>query len=63
MKANIYYLGHEDRISLSILHNSNLNNLDNIPIFIYSERKQKLFFNNVIVSYSISLYIILDYDC
>ena len=53
MKANIYYLDLEDKMILSIHHNSNQNNLNNTPIPILSHAKQKLFFKNVLVYCSI----------
>ena len=55
MKASIYYLVLEDKKNLSIHHNSNQNNLNNIPIQYFTMGKQKLFFKNVLVYCSIFL--------
>ena len=55
MTASIYYLDLEDRMVLSIHHNSIQNNLDNIPIHYFTTGKQKLFFKNVLVFCSIFL--------
>ena len=55
MKASIYYLVLEDKKNLSIHHNSNQNNLQNIPIQYFTMGKQKLFFKNVLVYCSIFL--------
>ena len=53
MKANIYYLDLEDKMILSIHHNSIQNILDNTPIPYFTTRKQKLFFKKVLVHGSI----------
>jgi hypothetical protein len=55
MKANIYYLDLEDKMILSIHHNSIHNNLNNTPILYFTTRKKKLFFKNVLVFSSIFL--------
>jgi hypothetical protein len=53
MKASTCYLDLEDKMVLSIHHNSIQNDLDDTPIPYFPTGKQKLFFKNVLVFCSI----------